>query len=157
MTRERRAGGRRAPSALDWLVAFALVILAFVEVASGAFPGPVGVAAALEAAVILPVAFRRVAPLWAIAISAAIVFSAGVLLPDAPVYGEGNSVANAATQFLLLYSVGRHTDRRGLLVGAVFGLLLVVGEYAFGGRPSGPSDWAATLSCAAAHWASGWR
>ncbi len=75
---------------------------------------------------ILPVAFRRVAPLRAIAISAAIVFSVAVFLPDVAVYGEGNSVANAATQFLLIYSVGRHTDRRGLLVGAAFGLLLVV-------------------------------
>jgi signal transduction histidine kinase len=145
VTRERMVGGRRAPSVLDWLVAVALMIVAFLEAASGSFPGPIAVAAALELAVILPVAFRRVAPLRAIAIGAAIVFGAAVFLPDVPVYRVGNSVANAATQFLLIYSVGRHTDRRGLLVGAVFGGLLIVGEYAFGGRPSGPSDWAATL------------
>jgi signal transduction histidine kinase len=138
-------GGRHAPSVLDWLVALALVIVAFVEAAGGAFPGPAWVAAALELALILPVAFRRVAPLRAIAISAAIVFGAAVLLPDVPVYREGNSVANAATQFLFIYSIGRHTDKRGLLVGTVFGLLLIVGGYAFGGRPSGPSDWAAAL------------
>jgi signal transduction histidine kinase len=151
VTRERTVGGRRAPSVFDWLVAVALVIVAFLEAASGALPGPAGVAAALELAAILPVAFRRVAPLPAIAMSVAVQFSVAVLLPDVDVYGVGNSVANAATEFLLIYSVGRHADKRGLLAGAAFGLLLVVGEYGFGGRPSGPSDWAATLIfCSAA-------
>jgi signal transduction histidine kinase len=138
-------GGRHAPSALDWLVALALVTVAFLEAASGAFPGPVAVAAALELAAILPVAFRRVAPLPAIAISAAVVSSVAVFLPDVPVFAVGNSVANAATEFLLIYSVGRHAEGRGLLAGAAIGLLLVVGQYAFGGRPSGPSDWADSL------------
>jgi signal transduction histidine kinase len=145
MTRERTMGGRQAPPVLDWLVASSLVIVVLIEAASGAFRGPVGVAAALEVAVTLPVAFRRVAPLRAIALSAAVVFSAGVFMPDVPVYGEGNSVANAATGFLLIYSVGRHTEKRGLLIGTVYGLLLIAGAFAFGGRPSGPSDWAAPL------------
>ena len=145
LARERTVGGRPSPSVLDWLVALALVIVAFIEAANGSFPGPVGVAAALELAATLPVAFRRVAPLPAIAFSLAVQFSVAIFLPAVFVYGIGNSVANAATAFLLIYSVGRHTDRRGLLAGAACGLLLIVGAYGFGGGPSGPSDWAATL------------
>ncbi|HEY8867881.1 MAG TPA: histidine kinase [Candidatus Limnocylindrales bacterium] len=151
VTRERQLRGRDAPSVFDWLVAVAILILAFLEAASGAFPGPVGVAAALELAAILPVAFRRVAPLPAIAISAAVQLSVAILLPASDVFAVGNSVANAATAFLLIYSVGRHGNRRGLLAGATIALLLIAGEYWFGGRPSGPSDWAATLIfCSAA-------
>jgi signal transduction histidine kinase len=145
VTRDRSVGGRRAPSVFDWLVAVALAIVAFLEAASGAFPGPVTVAAALELAAILPIAFRRVAPLPAIAISVAVQLTVAVFMPANAVFAGGNSVANAATEYLLIYSVGRHADRRGLLVGAAFGLLLVVSEYGFSGRPSGPSDWAATL------------
>jgi signal transduction histidine kinase len=144
-------GGRPAPSVLDWLVTVALLILAFAEAASGALPGPVGVAAALELAAILPVAFRRVAPLRAIATSAAAQLSVAVFLPEVDVYAVGSSVANAATAFLLIYSVGRHADKRGLVAGAAIGLLLIAGEYGFGGRPSGPADWAAMLIiCSAA-------
>ena len=155
LTRERKAGGRRAPSVLDWLVALALLAVVMLEVASGVSPGPVGVAAALEIAATLPVAFRRVAPLRAIT-----AFGAAVFLPDVPVYGVGNSVANAATQFLLIYSVGRHTDRRGLAAGGR-GLRRAADRRRIRvWRParSGPSDWAAPpLSLAAGHWASGWR
>ena len=41
LTRERRVGERRAPSVLDWLVAFALMVIALIEIAGGVFPGPV--------------------------------------------------------------------------------------------------------------------
>ena len=74
LTRERTADGRRAPSVLDWLVALALLVIALLEVSGGMFAGPVGVAAAAQLAAILPVAFRRVAPLRAIAFSAAVLF-----------------------------------------------------------------------------------
>ena len=87
--------GRHAPSTLDWLVALALVIVALIETANGVSPGPAAVAAAFQVAVTLPVAFRRVAPLRAIAISAA------VFLPYVVLYGTGNSFANAATMLLL--------------------------------------------------------
>jgi signal transduction histidine kinase len=133
--------GPRAPSVFDWLVAVALVIVAFIEAASGAFPGPVAVAAVVLFAATLPVAFRRVAPLPAIAVSAA------VSLPYVIVYAAhfaGGSVASAATESLLIYSVGRHTEKRGLLVGAAFGLLLIV-EPGIGGRQAGLSDWAFNL------------
>ena len=53
-------------------------------------------------------------------------------------------MANAATELLLIYSVGRHTDGRGLLVGAVLALLLSL-EPGIGGRPAGLADWAFTL------------
>src|SRR5450759_5192446 len=133
------AGGRHAPSVLDWLVALALVIVAFLETAGGVFPGPVAVVAAVQLAATLPVAFRRVAPLPAIAISAA------VFLPYVVVYGTGNSVANGATMLLLAYSVGRHTSRRGLLVGAAFGLLLLAEELAGSGLLLSLGDWAYLL------------
>ena len=138
LTRERRVGERRAPSALDWLVAFALMVIALIELQSGAFPGPVGVAAVAQLAAIVPVAFRRVAPLAAIAISAA------VFLPYVIVYRgafvAGVSVANAATLLLLVYSVGRHTEGRRLLTGALFALLFAA-EPGIAGQ-TGWSDWA---------------
>ena len=139
MTRERTVAGRRAPSVLDWLVALALVIVAFLEAAGGVFPGPVAVAAAVQLAAILPVAFRRVAPLRAIAISAA------VFLPYVVVYGAGNSLAKLLAGLLLIYSVGRHTDRRGLLAGAAFGLLLIAEELAGSGLLLSLGDWAYVL------------
>lgn len=131
-------GERRAPSALDWLVAFALMVIALIEIASGVFPGPVGVAAAAQLAAIVPVTFRRVAPLAAIAISAA------VFLPYVIVYCgafvAGGSVANAATELLLGYSVGRHTEGRRLLTGTLFALLFAA-EPGIAGQ-TGWSDWA---------------
>ncbi|MHB8398730.1 MAG: sensor histidine kinase [Candidatus Limnocylindrales bacterium] len=130
--------GRRAPSVLDWLVTLALVILALLEVQSGAFPGPVALAAAFQLATILPVAFRRVAPLSAIAINTA------VSLPFIVAYGAGNSLADMVTVLLLIYSVGRYSDGRRLLAGAACGLLLVV-EVGIGGRLVSPSDWAYVL------------
>jgi len=137
LTRERMVGERRAPSALDWLVAFALMVIALIEIASGVFPGPVGVAAAAQLAAIVPVAFRRVAPLAAIAISAA------VFLPYVIVYRgafvAGSSVANAATELLLGYSVGRHTEGRRLLTGALFALLFAA-EPSIAGQTE-PSEW----------------
>jgi signal transduction histidine kinase len=136
--RERRRGGRLAPSVLDWLVALALVIVVLLEAASGVFPGPVVVAAAVQLVSTLPVAFRRVAPLPAIAMSVA------VSLPYVAAYGGGQSVGNAATELLLIYSVGRHADKRGLLAGAAIGLLLVV-EEGFAGMLANPADWAYVL------------
>jgi len=145
VTRERVVRGRPVPSVSDWLVALGLAVVSVIEAAGGAFPGPVLVAAAIELVAILPVAFRRVAPLPAIVAAVAVQFSVAVFLPDIFVFGVGNSVANAATAFLLIYSVGRHADRRGLLAGAAFAVSLIVGVYGLGGRPSGPSDWAAAL------------
>ena len=138
LTRERMVGERRAPSGLDWLVALALGIIALLELQSGVFPGPVGVAAVAQLAAIVPVAFRRVAPLAAIAISAA------VFLPYVIVYSgafiAGGSGANAATELLLVYSVGRHTKGRRLLTGALFALLFAA-EPGIAGQ-TGWSDWA---------------
>ena len=134
LTRERMVGERRAPSALDWLVAFALGIIALLELQSGVFPGPVGVAAVAQLAAIVPVAFRRVAPLAAIAISTAAILTSGVA------YGLGDSAADVATLLLLVYSVGRHTQGRRLLVGAAFALLFAA-EPSIAGQ-TGPSEWA---------------
>ena len=87
LTRDRTVGARRAPSVLDWLLAFALLALALVEVASGAFPGPVAPTAVLQVVWILPVAFRRVAPVAAITVAAL------VSLPYSVVYGAGNTIS----------------------------------------------------------------
>ena len=133
LTRERMVGERRAPSALDWLVAFALGIIALLELQSGVFPGPVGVAAAAQLAAIVPVAFRRVAPLAAIAISTAAILTSGVA------YGLNNSAADVATLLLLVYSVGRHTEGRRLLTGALFALLFAA-EPSIAGQTE-PSEW----------------
>ena len=134
LTRERMVGERRAPSGLDWLVALALGIIALLELQSGVFPGPVGVAAVAQLAAIVPVAFRRVAPLAAIAISTAAILTSGVA------YGLGNSAADVATLLLLVYSVGRHTQGRRLLVGAAFALLFAA-EPSIAGQTR-PSEWA---------------
>ena len=134
MTRERTVAGRRAPAVLDWLVTLALVIVGLLEIASGAFPGPVAVAAAFQAASTLPVAFRRMAPLPAITISVL------VSLPYVLAYGAGNSLAGAVTLLMLVYSVGRHLDGRGLLAGTCMGLLMIV-ELGIGGRLVVPADW----------------
>ena len=134
VTRNRMVGVRRAPSILDWLVTLALAVVAFLEIASGAFPGPVAVAAAFQVASILPVAFRRVAPLPAITISVV------VSLPYVLAYGAGNSLAGAVTLLLLVYSVGRHLEGRGLLAGTAMGLLMIV-ELGIGGRLATPEDW----------------
>ena len=136
LTRERTVDGRRAPSILDWLIALVLLAVAVVEIAAGVFPGPVGIAAAAQLAAILPVAFRRVAPLPAIACSAA------VSLPYVIAYGTdngaGGSVASAGMVLLLIYSVGRETHGRRLMAGAAFSLLLAVEPVI--GRRAAPSD-----------------
>jgi len=134
VTRERRVGERRAPSVLDWLVTVALVVVALLEIASGAFPGPVAVAAAFQVAAILPVAYRRSAPL------PAITFSVVISLPYILAYGAGNSLAAAVTLMLLIYSVGRHLDGRRLLAGTAMGLLMIV-EVGIGGRMMTLEDW----------------
>jgi signal transduction histidine kinase len=130
---------RRVPVVLDWLVAAALAILALVETANGVFPGPIPIVAVVQLAATLPVAFRRVAPLPAIA------FTAAVLLPYVVFYGMGNSVANGGTLLLLVYSVGRHLEGRRLLAGAFFGLLLLGEELAGAGLLLSLSDWAYLL------------
>ncbi len=123
LIRERKVGERRAPSVLDWLVALVLVVIALLEVVAGMFPGPVGVAVAVQVAAILPVAFRRVAPLRAIAVSAAIFDLSATF---GVVYGAGGSVAAAGTELLLVYSVGRYTRGRRLLAGAAVALLVAL-------------------------------
>ena len=137
-TRERRVGGRHAPSVLDWLVTLALVVIALLEAVGGEFPGPVAVAAAVQLAALLPIAFRRVAPLPAIAISAA------VYLPYVVAYGAPNSLAQLLAGLLFIYAVGRHADSRGLLAGAAIGLLLIVVE-GLRGTLLSPADWAFAL------------
>jgi len=137
-TRDRTVAGRRSPSLVDWLVALALVVVAFVEIASGAFPGPVVVAAAFQVAATLPVAYRRIAPLSAITTSVV------VSLPYVVVYGAGNSLAGAVTLLLLVYSVGRHLDGRRLLAGTAMGLLMIV-ELGIGGRLVTLEDWVYVL------------
>ena len=113
--RERSLAGRRAPSILDWALASVLLLVGLLEVAGGVFPGPVGVAAVIEAAMIVPVAFRCVAPVRAIAVSA--VASLPFLFAYGVEVSAGGSVANAAVGLLLIYSVGRHADGRRLLAG----------------------------------------
>jgi signal transduction histidine kinase len=142
LTRERTVGGRRAPAAVDWLTALALVALALVEIAGGVFPGPVAVVVAVQVAGTLPVAFRRVAALPAIAVSSAVFLPYVVAFSGD--FAAGGSVANAATELLLIYSVGRHTDGRRLLAGAVFALLLAL-EPGIGGGHTAPTDWAFDL------------
>jgi signal transduction histidine kinase len=132
-------GARRAPSALDWLVALALAIVAMLEAVNGVFPGPLAIVVVVQLTATLPVAFRRVAPLPAIAIGAA------VYLPYVVVYGAGNSVANMATELLLIYSVGRHVAGRRLLVGAAVSLLLVVEDLVGARLLLSLSDWAYLL------------
>ena len=134
VTRDRMVGGQRAPSVFDWLVGLALVVIAFLEIASGAFPGPVAVAAAFQVASTLPVAFRRLAPLPAITMSVV------VSLPYVLAYGAGNSLAGAVTLLLLVYSVGRHLEGRGLRAGTAMGLLMIV-ELGIGGRLATLEDW----------------
>jgi signal transduction histidine kinase len=134
VTRDRRVGERRAPSVLDWFVTVALVVVALLEIGSGAFPGPVAVAAAFQVAAILPVAYRRLAPL------PAITFSVVISLPYVLAYGAGNSLAAAVTLMLLIYSVGRHLDGRHLLAGSAMGLLMIV-EVGVGGRMMTLEDW----------------
>ncbi len=140
VTRERTFGARRAPSALDWLQALSLIAIALFELEAGVFPGPVAVALAFQLVTIVPVAFRCVAPVTAIAVSAT------VLVPYVVMFGTGfagGSVAFAATELLLVYSVGRHTEGRRLAIGATFALLMAA-EPGIAGR-AGPADWAANL------------
>ncbi|HVA86315.1 MAG TPA: sensor histidine kinase [Candidatus Saccharimonadales bacterium] len=138
LTRERTMAGRRAPSVLDWLVTLTLVVIGLLEIASGLFPGPVAVAGAILVASTLPVAFRRLAPLKAIASSVL------VSLPYVLAYGAGNSLAGAVTLLLLVYSVGRHLVGRRLLAGTAMGLLMIV-ELGIGGRLVMFEDWVYVL------------
>jgi len=138
ITRDRTVAGRRAPSLLDWLVTVALIALALVEVGSGAFPGPIAVAAAFQVASTLPVAYRRVAPLPAITVSVV------VSLPFVLAFGAGNSLSGAVTLLLLVWSVGRQLKGRGLLAGTAMGLLMIV-ELGIGGRLVTPEDWVYVL------------
>src|SRR5450759_247901 len=138
VTRERRVGGRRAPSVLDWLITLALVIDAFIEVQSGVLPGTGQVAAAVQLASLLPVAFRRMAPLPAIAIASA------VYLPYTVAYGAytaPNSLAQLLAALLFIYAVGRHAELRELVAGVAIGLLGFVVE-GIRGTLSSPADWA---------------
>jgi signal transduction histidine kinase len=138
VTRDRRVGERRAPSVLDWLLTVALGTLALLEAANGMYPGPIVAAAMVQVAATVPVAFRRLAPLPAIAIAVA------VSLPYVVVYGSANSLASLLTGLLLIYSVGRHTEGRGLAAGTAIGVLSIIAQ-GFGGTFASPSDWAFAL------------
>jgi signal transduction histidine kinase len=138
LTRDRTAAGRRAPSVLDWAVAIALLIVALLEVANGAFPGPVGFAAIAQLPAILPVAFRRITPVTALAVTAL------VSLPYAVAYGMGNSLASMVAVVLLVYSVGRHAGPRGALAGAALALLMTI-ELGIGGRLYSAEDYVFVL------------
>jgi signal transduction histidine kinase len=133
--RDRSFAGRNAASVLDWLVALGLMVIALLEIAAGVFPGPTAVAAIVQLAAILPVAFRRVAPVAAIAVSGA------VSLPYVMAFGASEGVANAGTILLLTYSVGRHTRGRRLLAGAACALLLLVEQQIGAGSPPGLGSW----------------
>jgi len=138
LTRDRTMAGRRAPSVVDWVITFVILAIALAEIAGGAFPGPIAVALAAQMASILPVAYRRFAPVRAIAIGAL------VALPYTLAYGAANSLAGAMTLMVLVYSVGRYTDLRGLLAGTGMGLLVIV-ELGVGGRLVTPDDWVYVL------------
>jgi len=138
ITRERTIAGRRAPSVVDWLLTLALSILAFLEAAGGMYPGPVAVAAAVQIAAILPVAYRRLEPVRAIAIGMA------VSLPYIAVYGSVNSLASLLAGLLLIYSVGRHAAGRALLAGSAIGLCSVIVQ-GLGGTFQSPTDWVFAL------------
>jgi len=138
LTRDRKVGGRRAPSVLDWLVTLALLLDAFLEVQGGVFPGTVELAMAVQVASLLPVAFRRLAPLAAIAISAA------VYVPYVVAFGEfdaPNSLAQLLAALLLIYAIGRHGDPRGLVAGVAISLLMLV-VMGIRGTLRSPVDWA---------------
>ncbi|HET8777819.1 MAG TPA: sensor histidine kinase [Candidatus Limnocylindria bacterium] len=138
LIRDGTLRGRRLPSALDGLVALGVLAIGFAEAASGAFPGPPGLAAAVQLVSLGAVAFRRVAPLPAIAISAA------VYLPHVVAYGSPGSLAQLLAGLLLLHAIGRHADDRDTLAGAAIGLLLVVVQGLRGALAS-PADWTFAL------------
>jgi signal transduction histidine kinase len=124
--RDRSFAGRNAASVLDWLVALGLMLIALLEIAAGVFAGSAAAATAAQLIAILPVAFRRVAPLPAIIVSTAL-----SLLPLAA-YGPGRegggSIASAGMILLLTYAVGRRTHGARLGFGAVCSLLMTVGS-----------------------------
>ena len=138
ITRDRTMAGRRAPSIVDWAITSVILAVALAEIAGGAFPGPTLVALAAQLASILPVAYRRFAPVRAIAIGAL------VALPYTLAYGAANSLAGAMTLMVLIYAVGRYTDLRGLVAGTAMGLLVIV-ELGIGGRLVVPEDWVYVL------------
>ena len=127
VTRQRQFNGRVAPSALDWSIGAVLLAIALAEALGGAFPGPFAIVAVAQVPAVLPVAFRRIAPVQAIAVMSV------VALPYVVLFGEGNSLANMIAVLVIIYSVGRHASPRGLLAGVGFSLLLEV-ELGLGGR-----------------------
>jgi signal transduction histidine kinase len=135
LSRDRSLAGRSAASVLDWLVALGLLAIALLEVAAGVIPGPPAIATVVQLAAILPVAFRRVAPVPAITVSAT------VSLPYVLAFGIGNGVASAGSILLLVYSVGRHTRGRTLLAGAACALLLLAEQQIGADQPAGPGSW----------------
>jgi signal transduction histidine kinase len=141
LARERRVRGRSAPSVFDWLVATGLVALALLEIAAGAFPVPTPIATVAAVAAILPVAFRRVAPLAAIAAST--LLSLLALAGSAWVGGDG-SVASGGMMLILTYSVGRSTRGPAFLLGSVCALVMAVGSAL--ARGSGPGEIAMNLA-----------
>ncbi len=137
--REVGAGARRRSS--TGLVALALLVIALVEVAGGVFPGPVGVAAAVQLGAILPVAFRRVAPCrrspshrgplaWT--------QCAQWAWPAA-------ALRTRATVLLLAYSVGRHTGGAQAAGGCRLRAVVMAGGLRAAGQTFRLGDWAYLL------------
>jgi signal transduction histidine kinase len=113
---------KRAPTMLDWLVTLGLMMLAVGEIANGVFPGPPWVAAAVLIAGLLPVAFRRVAPLAAITVSTAL------FLPWVIAVGAVNNMSQLLGELLLVYALGNRAAGRRLLAGAAIGTTLFLVE-----------------------------
>jgi len=138
LTRDRSIAGRPAPSIVDWVITSVILAIALAEIATGAYPGPIVVSLAFQVTAILPVAYRRFAPVRAIAIGAL------VALPYTLAYGAANSLSGALTLMVLVFAVGRYTNVRGLLAGTAMGLLVIV-ELGIGGRLVTPEDWVYVL------------
>jgi signal transduction histidine kinase len=141
LTRDRSLVGRNVASVLDWLMTLGLLAIALLEIDAGIFPGPTAVATAVGIAAIVPVAFRRVAPVRAIALSAAL--SLLPLIAYGPGREGGGSIASTGMMLLLTYAVGRRARGAQLGLGAACSLLMAVGSVI--ARESDPGDLAVNV------------
>lgn len=143
--RDRSVRGFRLPSVVDIALSGAVVAIGLAEAVGGTFAGPVGLAVGIQAVSLGVIAFRRIAPLPAIAISAA------VYLPHVVAFGSPGSLSQLLAGLILLHAVGRFADSRSALAGVAIGLLLVVIQ-GLRGAFATPEDWvfAVSFSVAAA-------
>lgn len=139
LTRPRPLLGRPGPSILDGVAGLALAAVGLAEASAGLVPGPPGLAAAVLVASLAPVVVRRVAPLAAMALAAA------VYLPFVVAYGGANSLAELMAGLLYFHALGRWADARSLPAGTAVGALLVVVQ-GLRGSLSSTEDWAFALS-----------